>query len=148
MFSFFSHSAVGFWGRYMEMAGEHVCVCIFYVFECACVCVCAGIQEEGRIGSCLCSPCLIMCLINSRCQTLCSSTPIIQLSSAHTYTHARMHIHIKLQNRKRNSVYYTMTCSDGHFWERDGEEKRAQERWGVEGNESIEKVSHEGLLWT
>lgn len=36
----------------MEMAGEHVCVCILYVFECVCVraCVCVSVCWHTKRG--------------------------------------------------------------------------------------------------
>lgn len=106
----------------LDVRGAHACVCAL----CVHAYVRVGILEEGRLGSSLCSPWLIMWLINSRCQALHSSTPVIRLNT-HTHTHILSHTHkTQLEAREKLKVYNTMTCSGGHF--RDGEEKeRAQE---------------------
>lgn len=93
------------------VSGEHICVCT--------VCVCWDVGVGGGNEGCsfLCSPCLIMCLINSRCRALCSSSPLIQL-----------HTHSFTPNRRGETQ--SLPHYDPQQWtlQRDGEKERAQER--------------------
>lgn len=86
-------------------------------------------------------PCLIMCLITSRCQALFSSTPLIQLS---THPRARTSTSLPKNGARSQSL---LQC-DSRRWtlQRKSEHKgKMRDQWW---NKSIEKESRERLLWT
>lgn len=96
------------------MSREHMCVCT--------VCVCVLAYWKRR-GGCLCSPCLIMWLINSRCQALCCSTPKIQLNTHIFLSHTQKHCN-QTERETQSLLHY-----DLQWWtlQRDGEKRCARE---------------------
>lgn len=82
----------------------------------------------------VCSLCHIMCLITSRCQFLCSSTPLIRLNTNMT-THTCV---TETDWEKADSDI--MTSSNGHF----SEKELKTEMKGRRENERMEKRKSRG----
>ena len=116
------------------MSGEQMSVCTV----CACVLAC---WRRGPLGSCVCS-------LASSCGSLTpDARPCMQLRPCNQTQRTNTHIYSLAHKKRREKVYYTMTCSGGHI--RDGGEKERDKRRGRgDERDAQKKESREGLLWT